>query len=1094
MIIFLKAIIQKMITVPGYTKRDGTYVPPHQKQVHVESDHAPKFDEHHLPESNTNAKTHNKKVLLIQQMHEAGDIGGLQGMKHGVNTYGKKQAKLAQASVDHLSTHYDPPAPEPEPEKPAEPTSAATHVMDWESYKLPHTNTNAPSHNKKVDAIAALHAAGDHEGLLAMKHGVNTYGKKQALLAKVAAAHLKEGGKPTPAPAPEITPPAPQTAPPAPKVVMRVPKAPEATAPAAAALTMPEQVYHNTTDGHSKSWSVSVEGSVVTAKFGKIGAKQQVKTWTHASPEEAQAAAQKSMQQKQANGYKLQSGTMEAMLAPTPAPAPEPDPKDGDTKQGADGMLVLKDGRWHKVEEEKPASLAEMLDAVPLPDGLTHAKTAILAAFKARVLADGSEAFKKVKKKVTSPKHYAHKKMHVAIPTAAWGVNKIWAWVDKSESGQITGATDNGKQLVAMLDYIDQLKTAHAAHTGAPAKPKAAKKAPKLVLPSNQESASSMAAAATSKKVDGLSVAVIDKWEQTGPQKGSNPGGAFKDPAGQQWYVKFPQSADHAKNELLAAKLYKAAGIDVPQLRLVEKDGKIGIASKMVDGVSKVGAGIKDAPGAQEGFVVDAWLANHDAVGTGYDNLLKTKDGKAIRIDVGGSLLYRAQGAPKGDLFGDEVSEIENMRNAKVNQYGAAVYGSATKAHLITGAASVLEIPNDVIEQLVTKFGPGDEAAKQALAAKLIARKAYLAKKFPEADAIANPPKPDHRNLPVEPSKLPALPNFLNWNGAGKGLSSVHAVNQANQEAVQQIYDSAMKGDFSALKKLKYQLVNKQTGAVEKVGEAFADHPSQYVRNFYSTVVDYMEVIANPAAKKAKSWSTEEYSDIHELSDGFGAHFYGVSVGDVPANERLGFWISLGEAEGAAAFKPQQTTWLEDNAGAHAKAVASTKAMPANLKTWMKAVKASGAHNQPYRDGKEVDNQGQNARAVLKAAYEHAVELPEGTEITKYITMPDAMKKQIDALPDGHVFQNPGSMCCSYAKGWSWSGDTKLRIIYAKGAKALYNVGVGSHNGEKEITTIPGQRFMVLEKKLVGGVREISLLMLPPDETYVANIHPKGDK
>jgi hypothetical protein len=84
-------------------------------------------------------------------------------------------------------------------------------------------------------------------------------------------------------------------------------------------------------------------------------------------------------------------------------------------------------------------------------------------------------------------------------------------------------------------------------------------------------------------------------------------------------------------------------------------------------------------------------------------------------------------------------------------------------------------------------------------------------------------------------------------------------------------------------------------------------------------------------------------------------------------------------------------------------------------------------------------------------------------------------------------------MCFSINKVWSgFSGNARLKIIYAIGAKALYNIGVGSYNSEGEITTVPGQRFMLLETDTKSHPVEFTVLMLPPDETYVANIKPKA--
>ncbi len=137
----------------------------------------------------------------------------------------------------------------------------------------------------------------------------------------------------------------------------------------------------------------------------------------------------------------------------------------------------------------------------------------------------------------------------------------------------------------------------------------------------------------------------MDTWVQTGGQGGSNPGGKFKDPSGQEWYCKFPADADTAKSEVLAAKLYALAGLSGQDAQLITKDGKVGIASKWVN-IKKASsaAALAKVPGALDGFAVDAWLGNWDVVGQALDNLQIGPDGKAHRVDAGGSLEYRAQG------------------------------------------------------------------------------------------------------------------------------------------------------------------------------------------------------------------------------------------------------------------------------------------------------------------------------------------------------------------------------------------------------------------------------------------------------------------
>lgn len=218
-----------------------------------------------------------------------------------------------------------------------------------------------------------------------------------------------------------------------------------------------------------------------------------------------------------------------------------------------------------------------------------------------------------------------------------------------------------------------------------------------------------------------------DKWEQVGKQAGSNPGGVYKDASGAEWYVKIPKSSNIAKNEVLAGKLYEAAGVAVPELKHVTVGDKLAIASKMVPGLKKLP---HDPPpseieGVMDGFAVDAWLANWDVVGLAHDNLLVTPEGKAVRVDVGGSLVYRAQGEPKGAHFGDKVGELQTLTNG-MNPQSAAVFGGITKLELKAGIDKVAAVPDDKIRSLCMEYGPGTKEQRAELGDKLVKRKAFL--------------------------------------------------------------------------------------------------------------------------------------------------------------------------------------------------------------------------------------------------------------------------------------------------------------------------------------------------------------------------------
>jgi hypothetical protein len=721
----------------------------------------------------------------------------------------------------------------------------------------------------------------------------------------------------------------------------------------------------------------------------------------------------------------------------------------------------------------------------------------------------------------------------------------------------------------------------------------------------------------------------IDGWQKTGGQKGSNEGGEFTDEHGQKWYCKFPASEAHTKNELLAAKLYEAAGIEVPQLKLVTQNGKVGIASKIIDGVKKDSSALAaGAPGVADGFAVDAWLANWDVVGMGYDNMQLKPDGHAVRLDVGGALLYRAQGSPKGDKFGNTVGELKTLKDGS-NGYSAHAFGKLTDAQIAESAKKVAAVSPEQIQKLVMEYGPGSHDAKLSLTAKLIARRedvlkqtgatapkpgiasavekpaapapqpapapaaapsgelaipefnspnaasyAAAATKLMEAAAaqgntkklhklmggkkhllyipspyypdkyvklatvmepaktengakllefwkqleakyagpnkkkaapkvvaakqtsaaqpapVAEQPKPDLTSLPIDAAKLPKLTDFHGGNG-GQGISSKKHVNDANAKDQKDVLTFALKGDLIALRKYEYEAFDKQTGA--SIGmKPITEHPSKHVKEFWEACCSTLELVAFPPAP-LKAFDEHVSDDVAALSDAFKPHLYGKSVHNVAANEKLGFWIALGVESGWKKFKPQQTQNAVDVPGIKEKGHALFAKYTANVKHFIKGVQATGSYNTAYREGKDVDSYGKATRPILYDLYGAAQTKPAGTTITKWMSMPDEMIEQFMSSPDGLVFQNPGSMCCSmHPTGTKGFGSNKMTIHYAPGAKAIDTFGSGGYAGEMEITTLPGTRFMVLSKKKTSdGNLHLEVLMLPPDQTYIDNILTK---
>jgi hypothetical protein len=219
------------------------------------------------------------------------------------------------------------------------------------------------------------------------------------------------------------------------------------------------------------------------------------------------------------------------------------------------------------------------------------------------------------------------------------------------------------------------------------------------------------------------------------------------------FYVKTSKSPEHARNEALANDLYELAGVSVPNVA-VGKDGNT-ISSEIVTGdsvqpLSNVLSDPDIMKRVREDFVIDAWLANWDVAGLGLDNMVIV-DGQPYRIDAGGALLYRAQGNPKGNKFGNEVTELDSLTNPSVNPQAAKVFGKVTPGEMADGAQRLAAIsPQQIINAVEA------QNLDKSLADKLIARRKYILDKTgiiePKVDDILE------ELLDEEPPSTPVLP------------------------------------------------------------------------------------------------------------------------------------------------------------------------------------------------------------------------------------------------------------------------------------------------------------------------------------------------
>lgn len=232
---------------------------------------------------------------------------------------------------------------------------------------------------------------------------------------------------------------------------------------------------------------------------------------------------------------------------------------------------------------------------------------------------------------------------------------------------------------------------------------------------------------------------VIDtaRLQRVGGQRGSNVAGIYADDSGRRYYVKTLESPAHARNEWLAARLYRLAG--APILPYVRTQAPDQIATELVTldkkNVSRLTE--RERRQAQRWLGVHAWTANWDAAGFDGDNQ-GVMGGTVLTLDVGGALEFRAGGDPKGKAFDIHVGELDSLRRNPDNPHACRLFGDISPSDLAAAIRVVTAIPDACISALIHDCG-----GRPALADKLIARKADMARRLVshplETDACSSP-------------------------------------------------------------------------------------------------------------------------------------------------------------------------------------------------------------------------------------------------------------------------------------------------------------------------------------------------------------------
>ena len=156
-------------------------------------------------------------------------------------------------------------------------------------------------------------------------------------------------------------------------------------------------------------------------------------------------------------------------------------------------------------------------------------------------------------------------------------------------------------------------------------------------------------------------------------------------------------SNGHVKSEYLANQLYDALGMRVPDYELYEDDnGEVTLLSKFIPMTRAPKS--SDYAEMSKGWIADCVLANWDVYQN--DNCLIDSSGRVIRVDNGGCLDYRAQGAKKN--FDDDI--VKTYKD--MIHYNRAVFNNLEDDDIISQIDDIQSRKDDIVGFLEESNNP----------------------------------------------------------------------------------------------------------------------------------------------------------------------------------------------------------------------------------------------------------------------------------------------------------------------------------------------------------------------------------------------------
>lgn len=547
-------------------------------------------------------------------------------------------------------------------------------------------------------------------------------------------------------------------------------------------------------------------------------------------------------------------------------------------------------------------------------------------------------------------------------------------------------------------------------------------------------------------------------------------GALFNDANGQTWQVAAQQSESHARNQFLAATLYTFAGASTEHTELVSIDpakmdskSPIGIKTPSVlDNKSLIDAMKTDKnvqQNVRENFAIDAWLGNWDVVGLGYENLAVSKYGEVKRTNVGGSLLYRANGTPKGNAFGDKVTEIDSLRNPTINPSSAKIFADVTEDDIRKGVKKLEQLSPNVIDYVVEQSGfTGAEATK--LKNTLKARRQDLIDKYgTNAPKLENPFTP---SAPA-PSTQPTASNAL-----GTGVPKTYTAVQ--KAKVQSIFNKH---------NLKWH--NKTDQLYDAALEVSKTHPDL-------TMGDALDIMdqslkkktGNPFRTKVEKWLKTKAGKQHALAQGGSASIGGTSsvtpAGSTPAappktSAQYGQYhkinrpaANLMQKQMDEAFPPP---WTSEQRNA-------LRVYTGGSYTTINKCARGTAPCDPHTKALV-----ENIKAGMKPSTQDIMVFRKTNPASFGLKEPSEMESLV-----GKVINDDGVISTSIRSDM-WNGKLHLEIEAPKGSMMAWVQPISQHPGEDEIVVAPGTHYEVVSvtKNPYGTNYVVRLRIVPGSDT-----------